>query len=666
MQNLQLFFFNPKNKIFKSFCLLVLALVLSCASYGQQTFGNPVNGSAQISCPFQSQCAHSNPNFQHTALDYGSNNGLNIKATADGRVSRVEDMNSNDHGMGTNIIIEHRMTNGGIKYSSYSHLAATSSGISVGAVVSKGQTIGTMGGSGYGNPIHWGVHLHFEIKNGNVSHNPSGSGTYWGYTPGNPLSWGYFNPTTYLGAQTVIPQPDINSPANGSNNIPVSSTLDWNSVSGATNYRVQVKKSSSSGWTAENGFYSGSGTTSSVVVNQTTGTTSQVSVTLEPNTTYYWTVRVANSNSHSYYSPIRSFTTGSGGGNEPCNDFTSVTASPSNTSVTLSINGMSAGATQVAYRYKARNTSIWNGWFSAGTSTNIGISNLTASTQYDYQIAVRCVADGWKLSSEQSFTTTGSNSGGNTGTGCPGGNQYPSEILYPSNSWQYQNCMYAGEYAKFYVTNGQSYTFSTCSSDGASASYDTELTLMNGSGVVLSYDDDFCGTQSKIIWTSNLSGYIRVRVTQYSCSTNEICTKVGYKRGTAGFNSEPDTNIIAKTKTGTIDNRPGQEVFTDSILTLESVRVSNDSAPEQLGIRLFPNPAADFINVNLELATFESEAVLIQIFNSQGKLIKELKGSTNGNSFNQEIGVAEAISGFYFMKVKVGEEVTVKRFVISK
>lgn len=39
---------------------------------------------------------------------------------------------------------------------------------------------------GYGELDYWGVHLHFELKDKPVTHNPSGPGTYWGYTPSNP------------------------------------------------------------------------------------------------------------------------------------------------------------------------------------------------------------------------------------------------------------------------------------------------------------------------------------------------------------------------------------------------------------------------------------------------------------------------------------------------
>ncbi len=768
MKKNQIRFINRPSPMLRMLTL-VLTVLLSQINYGQQTFGDPVDGNAQISCPFQSQCAHSNPSFQHTALDYGSNNGLNIKATADGKVSKVETMNSNDHGMGSYIIVQHRMSNGGIKYSSYSHLASIASGISVGTVVNKGQTIGTMGGSGYGNPNHWGVHLHFEVKNGNVSHNPSGNGTYWGYTPGNPLNWGYWNPTSYLGVQTVIPQPDITSPLHNANNVPVNLILNWNNVSGATNYRVQVKKGSSSGFSAENGFYSGNGTTNSVVVNQTTGNSSQASITLEPNTTYFWTVRVANSSTNSYYSQVKSFTTGSSGGsNTSCNNFSSVTATPSNTSATLTINGVSSGAESYAYRYKESGTNTWNGWYwgsqtinisnlssgtqyiyqvavfcssqgwnisselnftttgssggsntlcnnfssvtatpsntsvtltingvssgaesyayrykESGTNTwngwywgnqTININNLSSGTQYVYQVAVFCSSQGWNISSELNFTTTGSNGGGsgNSGaTGCNGGSQYPTNTLYPSNTWQYANCLYAGEYAKFYVTNGQTYSFSTCSEHGASASYDTELTLKNNNGTTLSFNDDFCGLQSKITWTSSFTGYIRVLVTEYHCSTNTSCTNLAYKKGSANFSENNDsTNSLTINEGNSIYQHHLVKEKKISNQELNNKEVYNSdlflNQSGNINFEVYPNPVSNDLNLVLGLHDLDGEILPIVIYNSHGIIVKTLQKEVNVNHFDEKIDVSDIPNGCYIISILNGKQISSKRFIIVK
>ncbi|MBF0336673.1 MAG: M23 family metallopeptidase [Nitrospirae bacterium] len=138
-----------------------------------------------------------------TGIDY-SGFGTAV-ATSSGTVVVAETLSSKDHGMGNNVIIQH---DNGI-YSSYSHLASIDSKIKKGNTVSKGQTIGTIGGSGYGKTNYWGTHLHFEIKTCGKSSSCS-NGQFWGYTSGNPDDYGYKNPANYIGSGST-PSPTISS-----------------------------------------------------------------------------------------------------------------------------------------------------------------------------------------------------------------------------------------------------------------------------------------------------------------------------------------------------------------------------------------------------------------------------------------------------------------------
>ncbi len=138
-------------------------------------------------------------------------------------------MNANDHGMGTNLLVRHILPgpNCAIVYSGYSHLASLASGIAVNKVVSKGQTLGVIGGSGNGNPNAFAPHLHLEMKSAAVTGNPFGVGnetktcatgplnakanTCWRYV-GNatspasaPDDYGYLNPAGYLNKTLTVP-----------------------------------------------------------------------------------------------------------------------------------------------------------------------------------------------------------------------------------------------------------------------------------------------------------------------------------------------------------------------------------------------------------------------------------------------------------------------------
>jgi hypothetical protein len=105
--------------------------------------------------------------------------------------------------------------------------------------------------------------------------------------------------------------------------------------------------------------------------------------------------------------------------------------------------------------------------------------------------------------------------------------QYPSTAVTPTSSWTTLNsCNYAGEFARVNVTSGSIYEFSTCSADGATVTYDTQLTLRNNSGVQLAYSDDACGAQSKVTWTATYSGIAQIHLHQFNCQSNTTCTGI--------------------------------------------------------------------------------------------------------------------------------------------
>ncbi len=81
-------------------------------------------------------------------------------------------------------------------------------------------------------------------------------------------------------------------------------------------------------------------------------------------------------------------------------------------------------------------------------------------------------------------------------------------------------CVQGGQYALVNVTAGNIYTFSTCTS----TAFDTEISVYNdGGGPNLAYNDDGCGLQSSVTWTSTLTGQVRVLVDQFPCASNTIC-----------------------------------------------------------------------------------------------------------------------------------------------
>ncbi|MFN0213418.1 MAG: fibronectin type III domain-containing protein [Saprospiraceae bacterium] len=165
-----------------------------------------------------------------------------------------------------------------------------------------------------------------------------------------------------------------------SNLTQTSATLSWVPVPGATSYTIQYKLSTSGTWT-------------------TAGPTIAATYTLNnltANSLYNWQVKTDCSN----FSAAANFSTTTGGGGNPCNAPTGLEAvSITATSATLIWNSVQ-GASTYTIQYKTSNSNVWT--FAGNTaSQSYALSNLTPSTNYQWQVKANC--SGWSISS--SFST---------------------------------------------------------------------------------------------------------------------------------------------------------------------------------------------------------------------------------------------------------------------
>jgi murein DD-endopeptidase MepM/ murein hydrolase activator NlpD len=129
----------------------------------------------------------------HAGIDYTGSRGAAITAVGSGRVVSIYKSGLGDRGLGNSVIIQHAMSSP--LFSLYGHLDSIDPVVTVGAYVSKGQRLGTMGSTGAGsNNI---VHLHFEMKTINSLSNTSNVGV--GYTTVPPDQLGYRDPAKYFG-----------------------------------------------------------------------------------------------------------------------------------------------------------------------------------------------------------------------------------------------------------------------------------------------------------------------------------------------------------------------------------------------------------------------------------------------------------------------------------
>lgn len=102
---------------------------------------------------------------------------------------------------------------------------------------------------------------------------------------------------------------------------------------------------------------------------------------------------------------------------------------------------------------------------------------------------------------------------------CTAGNL--AGAITPTSGWQSTNTSnVAGKrYWTFAATAGFTYYFSFCAADGGSSTYDTQITILDNTGLVMAsgFNDDFCGLQSYLAWVCPTSGTYRVLVTKFSC-----------------------------------------------------------------------------------------------------------------------------------------------------
>ncbi len=179
-----------------------------------------------------------------------------------------------------------------------------------------------------------------------------------------------------------------NAPAGlNTSSITVSSAnISWGSVTGANNYDVEYKATSSSTWIS--------------VVSGTTSTSASLSG-LASSTSYDWRVRSNCTSGSSSFSSIQFTTLASPVCNSPSGLTTSsITSASANLSWSIA-----TGANSYNVEYKANSSSTWISLVSGTTSRSASLSGLIASTSYNWRVRSNCSSGSSSFSSTQ-FTTS--------------------------------------------------------------------------------------------------------------------------------------------------------------------------------------------------------------------------------------------------------------------
>jgi len=110
-------------------------------------------------------------------------------------------------------------------------------------------------------------------------------------------------------------------------------------------------------------------------------------------------------------------------------------------------------------------------------------------------------------------------------------------------------CMYGGEYRYVYnLIAGSQYAFETC----GDSDFDTQITIYDAvTGAYVAYNDDYCGLQSRVTFTSN-GNPVRVLIDRYYCGSQSSCMTLRATRLSGGAPAVNPCNSVSTLTCGSV------------------------------------------------------------------------------------------------------------------
>ena len=206
--------------------------------------------------------------------------------------------------------------------------------------------------------------------------------------------------------------------------------------------------------------------------------------------------------------------------------------------------------------------------------------------------------------------------------------------------------VYGGEYSNYNVTSGETYTWSTC----GDTDFDTELSLTSGgcNGTYLSYDDDFCGSQSTITWTASFTGVVTLLLSEYDCSNNSTDMTIEWACTSCGL--APTNNL-------------GNGDLTDCSGTLfDSGGGSGNYANDEIIIETYCSDAGDCITIDFTAFNTEDGVDVLTIYdgtNGTGTWLGDYSGTNSPGTVTSISGCLTFVWSSDFSDNDSGWEATI-------
>ncbi|MBL7952261.1 MAG: fibronectin type III domain-containing protein [Flavobacteriales bacterium] len=390
-----------------------------------------------------------------------------------------------------------------------------------------------------------------------------------------------------------------------------SATVNWSAVSGAVSYNVQWKLASASSWTTITGA---------------TGT-SRTLTGLTPSTAYQFQVSTVCGASSSAYSGAASFTTSAA---SSCGVPTGLSASSiTASSGTLNWTAVS-GAVSYTVQWKPASSSTWN-TITGITGTSRSLTGLAASTVHQFQVSAVCSASSSAYSAATNFTTSAV-------VAC-------SDNYEPNNSRSAafavaSNITLTGRISTWTDQDWYRFSNSTGASNirvtltGLPANY--SIALYRGSSNIASSNVSGTGNETIVFNTTTVSTNYSVRVRGVNGAYNSTaCYTLSISTSGTGFMSEglpqPDEDLNA---TGDVEGE----------------------------VLIFPNPASELVNIRIPASP---EVTYVDIYDAVGRNVASFNHPGGEVETTLVLPVAERSPGVHLIRIARGEEVIVRRVVVS-
>ena len=159
--------------------------------------------------------------------------------------------------------------------------------------------------------------------------------------------------------------------------------------------------------------------------------------------------------------------------------------------------------------------------------------------------------------------------------------------------------------------------------------------------------DDFLYNLSECVFTISVPNTVNPGEFWFGCQDDDL---VGFYWGSNATQTSGSTNNISVFKV-----IPAPEMV--------SVPENHDAINPMTAVRVYPNPATDVLNI--EVNASQSSAMSINVFNIMGQKVMESNVNINAGMNTPSINTADFASGIYFVTVKANGFENTMKFIVK-